>query len=511
MAKLLTNLLGKILPATKPDNSWREGVDMEAATLLPPQAPPKPPKPGGASVPGYWKQAVATKTRILSPAFEVANADLTKTYRNGATTLQTVADLSRVSPELAASQAAHIRVGIPEGYIAIARDPDGSFNRDATQLALQLLRQMNTMPDYVNGFSHIGSLRSVSESLARQCIQTGAMAMELVLDKARLPSQFSPVPVSQLFFYGDDKGTRPVQRIGGQEIDLDIATFFYVALDASVTNAYTESPLESAIQPVLASTTFLSDLRRLCGRHVYQRYDISIDEEKLRDRIPQEILNDNEKLSTYLNQTISEVESAINNLGVEEALVHFDFFQIRYIEGGDGTVPATFDTVRGIYDGKIATATKTSPSILGMGSTTNSIASTETLMFMMNCNGMIRIKLQEMYSKALTLAVRLFGMDVTVEFEFDDIELRPRSELEAYRAMKFERISNQLSYGFISDDEACLRLTGQLTPAGYTPKTGTMFKVAQASPAANPDSQTSGLGPNQPKNQAPQKAKGPAK
>jgi hypothetical protein len=463
-------------------------LKMLTAAMLPTQPPPKAPKGGGLAFPGYRKTIVAAPTvQIAKPAFDVANVDLATTYRNGATTLDTVRNLSRVSPELAASLAANTRVGIPEKYIAIARDPDGAFNVEATALVLQLLRQMNTMPDYVNGFSHVASLRSVSEALSKEIQQTGACAMELVLDKARMPSQFMPVPVSSLVFFDDDKGVRPMQKVGADFIDLDVPTFFYVALDPSLLDVYAQSPLESAIQPVIASTGFLNDMRALCSRHVYQRYDISIDEDKLRARIPPEVLNDTDKLNAYLNTTIADVETAINTLGVSEALVHFDFFEIKYIEDS-GNTPQTFEAVKGIYDGKIATATKTPPSVLGFGAGSSTAASAETLMFMMNANGMIRLKLQEMYSKGLTLAVRLFGLDVTVSFEFDDIELRPASETEAYRAMKFERITNQLSYGFISDEEACLRLTGNLPPAGYVAKTGTMFKQGTSQPAdANAD------------------------
>lgn len=476
-----------------------------ALAELPTQPPPKPPKPGGASFPGYRKGIVASTSAIPKPAFEVANADLTATYRSGATTAEIVRNLSRVSPELAAGLAANTRVGIPDKYLAIARDPDGTLNREATQLVMQLLRQMNTMPDYVNGFSQVGSLRSISESLSKEMQQTGAMALELVLDKQRLPTQFVPVPVSSLIFYEDGKGTKPKQKVGGDEIDLDIATFFYVALDPSLYDVYPQSPMEAAIQPVLASTTFLSSMRKLCERHVYQRYDISIDEAKLRERMPEEIVGDADRVAEWLNTILGEVDSVINNLGVDEALIHFDFFEIKFIEGDTGETPNTFEIVNGLYSGKIATAIKTPPSILGMGSSTQNVASTETLMFMLNANGMVRLKLQELYSKALTLAVRLFGLDVTVEFEFDDIDLRPANELEAFKSMKFERITNQLSYGFISDDEACLRLTGQLTPAGYTPKTNTMFKLPAPAGAAeepgkpgNPASNTSAAGKQAP-------------
>lgn len=473
---------------------------MLAAAELPAQPPPKPPKPGGLAYPGYRKSTVATTTALPVARFDVANVDLTTAFRNGATTAETIRSLSRISPELSGALAANTRVGIPEKYIAIARDPDGKFNLDATGMILQLLRQMNTSPDYINGFSQVSSLRSVSEALAKEIQQNGSMALELVLDKQRLPIQFQPIPTDPavLIFYEDGKGTKPKQKVGGDEIDLDIATFFYVALDQSLYNVYAQSPLEAAIQPVLAATTFLSDLRKLCARHVYQRFDISIDQEKLRENIPDEVAADTENLlGPWLNDVLQKINDTITNLGVEEALVHWDFFTIKYIEGDNGDMPAAFQTVSTVLGGKIATATKTPPSVLGMGSTTQNVASTETLMFMMNANGTIRLKIQELYSKALTLAARLLGHEVTVEFEFDEIDLRAANELMAFRQMRYEYLTNMVSIGWMTDEEACLRLTGNLPQAGYTVKWDTNFKnpapaaAAGEDPAANNGNPTS--------------------
>ncbi len=507
------------LPKFKSRMYFDSPLDLSALAELPTQPPPKPPKPGGATFPGYRKNTVGSAAAIPKPRFDVTNVDLAATYRTGADTATVVRNLSRVSPELAGGLAANARVGIPEKYIALARDPDGTFNIEGTRLVLQLLRQMNTMPDYINGFSQVGSLRSVSEALAKEMQQTGAMGLELVLDKQRLPNQFVPVAISSLLFYEDGKGTKPVQKVGGDEIDLDIATFFYVALDPSLYDVYPQSPLEAAIQPVLASANFLATMRRLCERHVHQRYDIEIDEEKLRARMPEDIAADPELMPAWLNSVLQEVNDAITDLGVDEALVHYDFFAIKYIEGDNGEAPDVFKTVTSIYDGKIATATKTPPSVLGMGSSTQNVASTETLMFMLNANGMIRLKLQELYSKALTLAVRLFGLDVTVEFEFDEIELRPANEMMSFKQMKYEYLTNLVSIGFMTDEEACLRLTGSLPQNGYTIKWDTNFKnPAPAAPAdgssdntdpaannGNPRSNTS-TGKKPPKG-----AKGPAK
>jgi hypothetical protein len=466
---------------------------------------------------GFLKTVKPSTAALGKNDLNLANQDLTSTYRTGATTLKVVQDLTRVSPDLSAALTAYLRVGIPEKYTAWAYNPDGSFNRDATLLANQVLTRFDSLPDYTTGFAQTSTIRSLSESLARELVQGGACSLELVLDKSRLPLKFQPIPINSLEWYQDGAGLRPAQIVSGTRIDLDQPTFIYTSLDQPLDSAYPISPLESAIQPVLASMTFLNDLRRVCARHIHPRYDVNIDEDKLRARITPDIASDSDKLSEYMNNILAEVESVINNLGVEEALVHFDFLSIGFISGADGDVPNTFTTVKDIYNSKISTGSKVMPSILGHSSASQNIASTETMLFMLSANGTIRLKLQEVYSKAMTLAVRLFGMDVTVQFKFDSIDLRPDSELEAFRAMKQSRILEQLSLGFITDDEACLALTGGLTPAGYTPKTGTMFKTgAGAASNGNPTSGTSTGGDGKALDQSlksdqPKQPKGPAK
>lgn len=481
---------------------------------LPIEPPPKAPK-GQVSLPSYWKSATATTAVFAKTDLNVANVDLTSNFRFGATTPAVIRSLARVNADLSAAAAAYLRVGIPENWGITAKNPDGTFNREATQLAMAILDHMDKMPDYVNGFSQVSSLRTVSEALGKEILIEGAASMELVLDKNRMPLKFQPIAVSQLFFFEDGDGTKPVQRLGGVDTDLDIPTFFYTQLDADLLNVYAQSPWEGAVQPVLASQTFLSDLRKVCARHIYPRWDLKIDEEKLRERIPPDILQDNEKLNTYLNQIIADVESTINGLGVEEALIHFDFFEVGYIDGGANDVPNTFETLKTIHDAKISTGAKVMPSILGQGAGSQNIASTETMIFLTSANGMIRLKLQELYSKAMTLAVRLFGLDVTCEFKFETINLRPVLELESFKAMEQSRILQQLSLGFLSDDEAALKLTGNLTPVGFKPLSGTGFFTAPTDPNANPHSNTSG---NQQgalqqdlKPTTPQQAKGPAK
>lgn len=445
---------------------------------LPPVAPPKV-KNKQQAFPGFVTTTRPSTSVIQKNDPQLANIDITQTYRLGRSTAEVIRNLARANPDFAAGLSAYLRVGIPEGYFALARDPDGTVNDDATRLAFEILQRFDKLPAYDAGFSQVASIRSTAEALAKEGLMYGGMALELVLDKGRLPYTFQPIFVPGIKFYEDTKGStkglKPVQDVGGVEIDLDIPTFFMVWLDPVLNDPYPQSPFDSAIQPILMSSTFLSDLRRVMTRHVYPRYDVSIDEEKLKAAIPPEILNDPDKLPGYYNEIIANVEQTINDLGVEEALVHFDFIQIQFIKGDDGGGTADkFEVIKDIIDANVAKGVKVMPAVLGNGSGSQNVASTETLLFTLSANSMVRLKLQELFSRALTLAVRLFGHDVTVTFEFDDIEMRPETELEAFKTMRFERLSKHYALGMIGPMEFCLRATGYPMPKGFKDESGSL-------------------------------------
>lgn len=457
---------------------------------LTPVAPPKV-KPKQSSVPSFAKSATASTAVLLRNDLNAANVDIVQQYRFSQDTYSAIRNLAQLSPDLSTALSAYLRVGIPEKYIALARNSDGSINDQATSLAMQILQRFDKLPGYEGGFTTVGSIQSVAESLGKEGMLYGAMALELVLDKGRLPAQLVPISTSQLKFYQDGSGLRPVQVVGGEEVDLDIPTFFYVSLDQNLLQPYADSPFESAIQPVLAAQQLQNDLRQICARNAYPRLDVTIDYDKLAKLVPQDIQGDPEKTALFYTGAIAQVTDMVNSAGVDEALVHFDFVKVAYLSE-DGNMPSTFDTLKGIFDAKVATGARALPAILGHGAGSQNVASTETTLFMLSANSMVRRKLQEIFSRALTLAVRLFGQDVTVEFIYDSIDLRPEAELEAFRTMRSERLLRQLSLGLIGDVEAALRLTGALPPAGYVPLSGTRFMDNQpVAISGNPYSGTS--------------------
>ena len=457
-------------------------------TKLPPVPPPKAP-PGQQTVPGYRTSVEVSSSALRKEDRRPATTDRLVTARNLTDTRKVLRSLSKSSPDLSSAVSFLLRTGIPEDYSLTARDLNGKINVEATQMAHELMRRMVFLGNVDGSFASQLSLQSLSEQLALELMLDGAMCLEVALDRARVPASFNPVSVTTLKFYEEENGFRMVQDIGGQEIDLDLPTILYVSLDQLQTEAYAASYVESAVQPIMADLDFSNDVRRTLKRAVLPRLHASIDSDKVKKMTPPEILADPAKFRDYKNSIVAQVEGMINGLAPEDVLVSYDSIDFGFIDGGND--PSTIiERVQKVLNGKLAAGAKTLPVILGHGSQSNA-SSTEALLYLKQAN-MLRTKLNEIYSRAMTVAVRLMGLDCYAEFRYANIDLRPEAELEAFKAIKQSRILEQLSLGLISDEDAAVILTGNLPPEGYTPLAGTMFKSAKPD-IANPNSNTSAI------------------
>lgn len=481
MASLLTTFVSRVRSAVSaPTPAVRlEPVTISAAAPLPSSPPPKRVRPGQVSSPSYLKSArPSTESALQIDDRRLGSTDIT-TLRSGATTRSTLRAFRLASPDLSAAVQAYVRTGVTSGFKAMARNMDGTVNPEATRSLAQIISRFNVLSDYSVGYDDAPTMRSVSESWAVELVTYGSCCGELVLDKARLPDSVQPISTTQIHFYPSADGKRkiPEQWLAGQHIVLDQPTFFYVSLDQDLLDPYSISPIETALQPVLFTADFMNDVRRIVKKAIHPRNIVTIDEELFRKNIPLDIQADQEKLTAHLNTTIEGLAEQINGLEPEEALVLFSSIEIKMLDRGSSTLSNEYDVIQGLADSKLGAGTKVLPSILGKSGGTANTASAEVLQFMKTVEGTVWAKLNEMWSKILTLAVRLQAYDVVVEFSYDPIDLRPKSELEAFEAMRQSRLLEQLSLGFITDEEACIRLTGNLPPAGYINKSGTGFRA----------------------------------
>ncbi len=480
--------MAKLLPYLK---------SLFAASELPAVAPPKV-RPGSRSMPSFLRSTKINDSILPETDRRLATVDTT-TYRFGNSSKAVVRDFVSASPDLSAAMWAYARMAIPSGYHVIATNLDGSFNREATLLAQQLATRFDMLPDYAeDGFTGTTSIKSVSESLVRDLMLNGSLSGEVILGKDRLPRRVMPISTTQVKFKaGKDKKLIPVQMIGSDEIDLDYPTFIYVALDQDLLEPYSSSPFESAIKPAVFSEDFFADVHRILKKVIHPRQKVKLDEAKLRQHLSPEASRDESLAISELNSIIADIESKLNSLRPEEALVYLDSMGFEVETPSNGGLSAEYETLQNIANGRLAAGSKTLGTILGHSKGSSNIASTEAMLFQKSATA-VKGKLDEFWSRVFTVSIRLFGLDVVVRFKFDDVDLRPEADLAAFRQTQQMMILEQLSLGLISDEEASLRLNGSLPPIGYKPLSGTHFKNPNSAvnKVENPSNSGSALNQN---------------
>lgn len=460
---------------------------MEAAVPAAPDNTPKV-KPGQAVIPSHLASPNPSRQSVLPRADRgLINTDIT-TYRTGSTTRETMRNFVVATPDLSAAVAAYARTAITKSYTAVARNIDGTINPDATSALHQLITRLNTLNDYTIGFDDSPSIRSLSETWIRELMIEGSIGGELVLDKTRMPYKIQPVHTGQIVYFpsSDAKKLVPVQRVGNKDVNLDVPTFFMVNLDQDITVTYSQSPMESALQPVLFGADFMNDIRRVVKRAIHPREVLTVNEEKFRANVPPDVQGDMEKTEAFFAGQVSSLAQLFTDTPPERPVVLMDSIKVEVVDHGNTNLSNEYTVVGGMINEKTATGAKVMPTVLGHSGGTSNTASTETLLFIKNVEGAAWAKLNEMFSKILTLGVRLYGFDVYVDFEYEPIDLRPDSELEAFRSMRQSRILELLSLGLVTDEEASIKLTGHLPPQGYKPLAGTGFRAnTSAEPAGN--------------------------
>ncbi len=467
-------------------------LEPSMATLPEPEMPVG--KAGQVSIPPFRTTTERSEDLIRKVTRVSANTDAT-TFRSGSTPSQVIRNFLEANPDMAATVNAYLRVGIPKMYRITAHDLDGMINPEATAIAHEIITRITYLSDPTLGYNPTTDLQSMSETLARELLLEGAMGLELVLDKMLMPIYPAPLAVSTLSFREDkEKGVYPVQVIGGDEIDLDLPTIFYVSVDQDLLTPYAVGFLAVAVRAVLSDENFNNFLQRQLKRNIAPRMIVQIIEDKIRKSVGPDILNDPVKLQNYVVGMQAAIESQLEDLEPEDAIISND--SVAYDmkapggAGGSAGIGSMLESVHGLLQGRVTAALKSLPAVLGRDTSSGS-ATTSTMLFLKSA-AILSIKLNTIYSRMLTMAVRLLGQNCFVKFEYEELDLRPKGEQAAYKSMEQSTQKELLSMGFITDEEFSIAMTGKLPPAGHKPLSGTMFMTpATAATGQDTTSQTS--------------------
>lgn len=374
------------------------------------------------------------------------------------------------------------------------------FSPEGLRAAETIISGLDTTWDASKGFSQKRSLASTIETALREVSLTGGVIAELILDKYRLPDRIVIADYSELVWKSDGKGgVYPAQKPKtGEERDLDHPNIFVAESVKSAAERYASPLMSSGVQALWQYTSYLEDSWRTLRKAGEPRLTASLNYEMLVRSAPAEVQSDPAKLAAYLEDARSQIEQLLTGLNPEDSVVSYDLLTIGKLDANNEK--RDFAQLLETMSGIAASGLKSSTTLMGLrGGGSQNVASSETLLALKTARR-LQLPVEEVLSKALTLAVRLLGIDVYVEFRFKPIELRPTSELASFRSMDQARILELLSLGRLNDAEAQSELglgslpdgAEQLSGTGFysAPKMAVLPSAASNSIGRNVDSQT---------------------
>lgn len=309
----------------------------------------------------------------------------------------------------------------------------------------------------INRFEKSKSIERVVNQLILSIVTRGAAACEVVLTPSRRNVAYiAPVDPATIDFKYENGRYIPYQS--GGTLKLDIPTFFYEGLDERVDDPYGRSPIISALNMVLFQLQVLNDIKAVVHNQGYPRFDITILEEVLLQRMPINIRSNEELKTQWMQERLNEIINLYNNLEPDDTLVHFDSVKVDMV-GGKGSAGggATIDPQKlmQVIDNLIMAGLKTLSTILGRRATgnTESFAKLEIKLYLQGVKAVQEV-VTTILERVLTLYLNLKGKQGIVEVEFNPVEIRTELEQEQFRQIQYQNAAFARDQGWIDQTEA---------------------------------------------------------
>lgn len=437
---------------------------------------------------GYTPTFNPRDEKIAVPGYQQHLDDLlnTRIASDSRTLLNTMVNHD---PDVSSAIHSYLTIAGSADLVVVAYDPDGEIDIDGTKLARRILANITTVNDYTSGYSEKPTLTAIADELRYMTLLRGMVSAELVLDKTYVPTELRLVdPVSLEWREAKPGVYRPIQKPSGAntEIDLNIPTFFTSRFHQNPTSIYTFSTFVSAINTITARTAVINELYRIMRVVGYPRMDVTVLQDVIERNVPPNIKDNPDEMRSFVSRELDTIRAVISGLTARDAFVHSDAVKAEIINDKNPSAGLQIERVIDILDNQNQAALKVMPAVVGKSSN-GQVASTEARLFALNADALNRV-VGSLFTKALTLAIRLAGSQSRVVVRYRPVELRPVLELEPQLTMRASRLRNELSLGTITDDEYHLEIFGRPAPAGAPQLSGTNFmNPADASVSINAD------------------------
>ena len=387
--------------------------------------------------------------------------------------------LFRQDPDCSAAVNAYLTSSdTPMVYYAV--DSNGEISTDGTKTLEFLVDKITSRTDYTLNYQMKHSLTSIREELKYMLLLRGAAGAELVFDKTLQPKEIRNVDMHFVQWTESKNGEfKPIQKTqeSGEEVSLDVPTFFTTFFRRDPTSVYTYSYFVSAINVIAARQQVINDLYRIMNITGFPRIDITVLEEVIKKNAPADITANPDKFRQYVASTVQGIANSFNAIKPQQPMAHTDSVEVKMINdknpGGSLQISEVIETL----NGQNQAAMKVVGSVLGRGSSGVNTASVEAMVFAKNASELNK-PIDYLLSEIFTLALRMSGFDGKAIMYSREVELRTATELENQLTMRQARLLEQLSLGIIDDITYYLEMWGKV-PANPSALSGTNFQATK--------------------------------
>lgn len=410
-------------------------------------------------------------------------------------------NLFKNDPDVSAAVNAYMTVADVDPWYVV-KDSLGVISRDGHKALEQTLLALTTRFDYTkpSGFQLKLALAEMFAEFRYMLLLRGGISAELILSKTLLPSELRGIDLNTIQWKEPQPGVyKPEQKVAGQTngIPLDIPTFFVCFFRRNPTEIYPTPFFVSAINTIAARQQVINDLYRIMKVTGLPRMEVAVLEEVLRKNAPAAEQADDALMRAWMKLRLGEIQATLSGLTADEIFVHVDSIETKMMNEKMPGVTLDISPVINVLNAQNQAALKSVATVLGRGESGVNTASVESRIFALNAEQLNK-PISSLMSQALTLAIRLQGVDAYVELGFERVELRPWLELENQRTLMQARYDSLLSNGQIDDDTYHLEMFNKIRPDNIPELSGTGFyktTPAPTGPSPNTDPLGNSLAP----------------
>jgi hypothetical protein len=328
-----------------------------------------------------------------------------------------------------------------------------------------LLERLNYEDNWEEGFSQASTLSDQIGRIGRNILTSDNASAALFIEvdeKTYEVKKFVPIDCDRVYF--EDVSpfykARKIPYIydNGRKKRLDVINFLWQPLDPDAEELLGNNPLRPALRNTFTKIEFLENLRKVLKNQAWPKIKVVLDGEAAANMAPAEVRNDPKQLIEFLNNYLSDVKDQLTNIAVDQNLIVYDTIkEMSFLESKN-----TFDPnpIANLLDSEAISALKAPPSTVGKGGSTRTgegLASAELVIFRRSIKA-LRRNIENIYSRAFTLALRLKGLQGYAKFRLKEFSLRPPEESAQFDQIKQTTIVDAWIAGAIGEEEKNIKI-----------------------------------------------------